>query len=261
MRNYLKKGYWWKWLPAYFWQWIRPILGNKVTVNKIFDLNDIGRVRAEIMQLRKFNDKWFQRIFEPETKGVRAWEYGLLLYQLGKININNKKILDVGTGGSLMPDYLASLGAKVTTLDLQKQTEERTEKRSIKIRHVIGDMTKMKFANKSFDIIICISAVEHVESWDKTVKALKEMKRVLKSKGKIFLTTDFYLPRQKTDNWVGSVGKIEGAYKWKKLKEMSRILEAETDVDDQERQLLNDKNRANFRGRYFTTVFLAGTTA
>jgi len=133
-----KNGYWRKWLWQYGWQWVRPL--SKNTNSIIFDLNEIGQFRKLICKLGEFNKNWFVRIFEPETKGVRVWEYGKLLTALSKLP--KGKMLDVGSGGSLMADYLADVGWKVTSLDLQKQMEKRYQNKSLKVKYVIGDMTK-----------------------------------------------------------------------------------------------------------------------
>lgn len=255
-----KKGYWKEWLIPYGWQWIRPV-GNKFEVrSKIYDVREIGNFRKTILKLGKFNEGWFQRIFEPETKGVRTWEYGMIMKEFK--NLKKLKILDVGTGGSLMPEYLASLGAKVTSVDLEKRMEsKKSQERGIKF--VATDMTKMPFKDNSFDVVMSVSAIEHLDNkkdfWEATEKALKEMKRVTKIGGKIYLTTDAYLENQKTDNWVGSKNnKIEGAFKWEKIKLMAKIIGAEIDADAEEKDLIKNIYRSNFRGRYFTTVFLMG---
>jgi ubiquinone/menaquinone biosynthesis C-methylase UbiE len=249
-----KKGYWSGWLFRYVWEWIRPTIPRKVEANKIFDLTDIGKTKNLILKLGKFNSGWFQRIFEPETKGVRSWEYGLLLSQLPS-KLEGLKILDVGSGGSLMPDYLASLGASVTSLDLNQPMEKRYKVKAKNVRFVTGDMTKMVFKNESFDVVISISAIEHLESWPGTVKAISEMKRVLKRNGLIFITTDFYMSRQKKDNWVGSHNAIEGAYPWDRLKEMVKLLGINNfGVNREKFQLLSDEDRSNYRGRLFTTA-------
>ncbi|MBU1089017.1 class I SAM-dependent methyltransferase [Patescibacteria group bacterium] len=231
-------------------------------------------------------------------------------------DIKNKKILDIGSGGSLLPDFLASSGAKVTSIDIEKPMEKRPvfakgydeakEKKLAKVEFVVGDMTKLPFKKNSFDAVICISAIEHLDTkmeggfyskkeyWNRTIRALREMVRVTKKNGLFYLTTDFYLKRQKTDNWSdlnklmnkddfdydgillrqladqddgakrqGDGVKIRGAYEWKRLKmfldELNKAeLKIKTDVDKYKKLLMKDKNRSNYRGRYFTTVAFVG---
>ncbi|MBU1129868.1 class I SAM-dependent methyltransferase [Patescibacteria group bacterium] len=320
-----KKGYWdYKWLLRYGWEWIRPEIlkqvqddGVRVGGNgflKIFDLKDIHKFRKEILKLGKFNPWWFARVFEPETKGIRAWEYGMLLNYLKRKNfrIKNKTILDVGSGGSLLADFLASGGAKVTSIDIKEPMEKRDSKEILrpinrtqddgvksdhvkrdfrKVKFVVGDMTKLLFKKNSFDAVICVSAIEHLDTkmnggyyckkeyWKRTVKALREMARVTKKNGLIYLTTDFYLEKQKTDNWIIlnelisgkkiKKDKIRGAYEWKRLKmfldELNKAglktcpsgRRVEMDVEKNKKLLVKNKDRSNYRGRYFTTVAFA----
>jgi 2-polyprenyl-3-methyl-5-hydroxy-6-metoxy-1,4-benzoquinol methylase len=246
-----KKGYWRKWLWQYGWQWINPI--KSATNSTIYSIEEIGRTRGLICKLGQFDKDWFIRIFEPETKGVRAWEYGKLLSRLE--NLPKGKILDVGAGGSLMADYLASKGWEVTSLDLEKQMEKRYQGKNNKVKYVTGDMTKMTFKNRTFDVVMSISAIEHLESWGKTIMALNEMKRVVKRSGRIFVSTDFYLKRQTTDNWAGG---MKSAYGFDKLKQIAKILKAEVKPDRERRKLIKSPKYSNFRGRYFTTIFLEG---
>jgi hypothetical protein len=41
-----------------------------------------------------------------------------------------------------------------------------------------------------------------------------------------------------------------------RLEKMAKLLGIDMDIENEKRQLIKNKNRANFRGRYFTTVFL-----
>ncbi|RLC34091.1 hypothetical protein DRH14_03720, partial [Candidatus Shapirobacteria bacterium] len=207
LRLFRKKGYRNKrWLVSYGWQWIRICLKKKngEWQNKMFDLEDIACLRKEVLKLGNFDGRWFVRIFEPETKGIRVWEYGWLLKEIErrKIKLKGLKILDVGSGGSLLGGFLAKQGAKVTSLDLEKAMEKRDRVGKIKgWKRMVGDMTKMQFKDKSFDMVICISAIEHLDTKingkfysqkeyrHRTKRAITEMKRVVKKDGWIYLTT------------------------------------------------------------------------
>ena len=261
IRLWTKTGYWKKWLAAYGWQWVRPVEGKIDSESGIYNLDDIGKSRKLVGKLGEFDGEWWQRIFEPETKGVRVWEYGKVLSAINLTEIEGKKVLDVGTGGSLLPEFLASLGAKVTSVDLEKRMESVAHKNK-KITEVVADMTKMPFKDNSFEIVISVSAIEHLDNkdnfWEATTEALNEMKRVVKKGGMILVTTDSFLKRQKNDNWVGSGDKIEGAFKWEKTAEMAKILNADFDSKTERRELIRSETRANFRGRFFTTVFFNG---
>ena len=155
-----KKGYWNKsWLLSYGWQWVRPAFKIKTGVSRIYKMTEIAAVRNEVIKIGKMFPLWFPRIFEPETMGIRAWEYGTLLSTI--LNFKNLKVLDVGTGGSLLPDYLAGLGAKVRCVDIDKPLEEKKYQKNIS--YVQSSMTKLPFKNNSYDVVLCISALEHLD--------------------------------------------------------------------------------------------------
>ena len=247
-----KSGYWKPWLNHYLYLWLAPIKPKLFSpVSTIYHLDDTPHFRKDLLKLGQYNPIWFQRIFEPETKGVRSWEYGLLLHLLKNQNMSGLNILDAGTGNSLLPDYLSSLGAKVTSLDLKTPMEPRKFDKS-KLNYVIGDMAKLPFASHTFDIVISISAIEHVGSLAKAKKAFSELIRVTKNTGLVYLTTDVYLSRQKTDNWPFSPpNTIKDAFS---SKEFINIFGQFINWPKLEKYLKSNRAFSNYRGRYFTTA-------
>ena len=245
------RGYWRSWLDSYLWQWFRPYFPkNYLPVSQIYNLSDIANFRKNLHCLGRFNPIWFQRIFEPETKGVRAWEYGLLLKLLENKNLQAKTILDAGTGGSLLPDFLVSLGAKVISLDTSSPMEPRIKSSSVK--HVIGDMTKLKYPDNYFDFVICVSAIEHVGSLKNTKMAFSELLRVKKPTGLLYLTTDVYLKNQTTDNWPGSpANSIKDAYI---ESDFNKIFGKFLNWPYLKKKLISSPTFSNYRGRFFTTI-------
>lgn len=254
-------------LVAYTWLWLKPDWGLKVRPNRIFDLRDLSELRRYAHKMAGFDPAWFPRLFEPTTLGIRTWEYGVLV---SKVSFSGKKVLDLGVGSSRLPNYLASLSAKVVALDLEIPMEKIPEG----VRHVQGDMTRLSFRDNSFEVVINISAMEHLDAdypsnrpvsrktfLLRTKKAIGEMVRVVKKKGLIYVTTDFYLPEQKTDAWEGGVDYkgIGGAYlatdinlflsEFEKLG-CTPVGKLDFDFDE----LKNDRLRATYRGRYFTTA-------
>ncbi len=107
------------------------------------------------------------------------------------------KILDVGSGSSLLPLELAATGYQVWAIDLRKQYHRS-------IRHnnfifVCGDIRKTNFPDAFFDAVTAVSSIEHVGfgssetnfSGDKD--ACQEILRILKPEGKFLLTVPFGL--------------------------------------------------------------------
>ncbi|OGD83679.1 hypothetical protein A2572_01510 [Candidatus Collierbacteria bacterium RIFOXYD1_FULL_40_9] len=261
-------------LLNYLSYWLLPGKVKTLKANKFFDLKDFYLLKKIIFNLGKKDPAWFPRLIEPSTLGIRGWEYGHLFL---KTKFAGKKILDVGPGSSRLPRFLADLGAKVTMLDMDKPLEATKLKKASNLKFVLGDMTKMNFSNNSFDIVICISAIEHVdmkgvsfykskEYKRRALLAIKEMVRVLKPDGTFYLTTDFYLKQQQGDKWKYSKNKIRGAFEIGFLKKMISSMNGAGIVFDSKPEygtklLVNGVNRANYRGRYFTTYAFSGKKA
>lgn len=263
----------WGELIPYVWLWVKPSSSSRVTANKMYDRNDLSKMKRQLYGLGKTDPAWFPRLFEPTTLGIRSWEYGLLLSQN---TFRNKTVLDAGCGNSRLPRYLSKIGAKITLLDMDNPLEETEKKKDKNLRFVLGDMTNLKFKDRTFDRVICISAIEHVdmkqdggfyqakEYNQRAMQAIRELARVTRKGGLFYLTTDFYLPNHKTDRWVGSTEKeIHGAFPWENInlfaKEMERNgIMLSTKLEAEEKTLRGDSGRANYRGRYFTTVAFMG---
>ncbi len=151
---------------------------------------------------------WTKDVVESSTLPypVRRVEYpwAILNAKLEKI----MKILDVGSGISQFPIYLASKGHDVISIDndeilMERLSPKLAEWAGTKVNYVIGNATEIKFADNTFDRVFCISVLEHLEeesvngklvNYHKKnldVKAIHEMLRVLKVGGLLVLTFDW----------------------------------------------------------------------
>lgn len=138
--------------------------------------------------------RWaFEPLLPPLYKHVR-----LKLLDLTSKNGTKKKILDVG--GRKSP-YTIFVPADITIIDLPRETEVQKslhlgitdeivksmkDKRSNIENFIFGDMTNSVLESESYDVIVSVEVIEHVEEDDKFVS---EISRVLKSDGVFILTT------------------------------------------------------------------------
>jgi SAM-dependent methyltransferase len=84
----------------------------------------------------------------------------------------NLKILDVGCGEGVLVEEYSKQGYDITGLDLEYQSE-----------HVIrGDIRGTKFKDGSFDLILFLDVIEHL-NYDEQETALLEIHRLLKPDG------------------------------------------------------------------------------
>lgn len=132
-------------------------------------------------------------VLPPLYKQVRA-----RLQSIVKTNYGRPEILDVG--GRKSP-YTIGIPAHVTIIDLPRETELQHElhlgidKRSAgklnktrsNIKEVVfGDMTRSGLPDESFDNVVSVEVLEHVEEDDLFVK---EVSRVLRRGGVFLMTT------------------------------------------------------------------------
>ena len=98
-------------------------------------------------------------------------------------------ILDVGTGtGVLIPFLLNQIGTRghIVALDIAEKMLEKARGKGFNenIDYVCANVTTIPLDNEIFDSVVCYSTFPHFR--DKP-KALAEMKRVIKSGGKLLI--------------------------------------------------------------------------
>lgn len=113
------------------------------------------------------------------------------IYNLFK-KYNVRKILDLGCGTGRHTIYLAKKGFSVYGIDIAKEgikiTKSWLSKENLQANLKIGSIYgKLPFPSNSFDAIISTKVVHH-EKIQNIRKAIKEIERVLKPNGLIFVT-------------------------------------------------------------------------
>lgn len=101
------------------------------------------------------------------------------------------KFLDLGCGLGRHSIYFAKKGFYVTSVDLSDYGVNHLKKwaadEKLKININVCDMLKLPFEEETFDCIMAYNVIYHTDT-EGFIKALKEIKRVLKSKGELFIT-------------------------------------------------------------------------
>lgn len=94
---------------------------------------------------------------------------------LGLLPATDRTLLEIGARGGYMTRLLARYFDEVTALDL-----ERPEIVHPKVKTVKGDVTRLDFADNSFDAALCSEVLEHIHP-SKLAQACSELKRVAKN--------------------------------------------------------------------------------
>jgi SAM-dependent methyltransferase len=100
-----------------------------------------------------------------------------------------KSILDAGCGNGRYSRFLlrdADADARITAFDLSHQMLKRARARlrSARVTHVSADLTRLPYADRSFDAVACGWVLEHLPD---PRPGLRELSRVLQSGGKLLL--------------------------------------------------------------------------
>ena len=136
---------------------------------------------------------------DPLHNWSRQWEYPYVYYHLRRLRDERTepipaRVIDLGSGVTFFPFALAKLGFDVICSDIDPVCEKDLNRAIPCVEHSPGRVSfrlstggLLPFADREADAIYCISVLEHVSSFEVTVR---EMARILKSGGLMFLTVD-----------------------------------------------------------------------
>ncbi len=168
----------------------------------------------------KPNDKKIKDVYDKIAEGFYHIRQQPLTPELEKISKKWKsgKLLDIGCGPANSTLPFAKTGFSCSAIDISsnmlKLAKQYAKKHSVKIKFIKGDLLKLPFPNQSFDYVISIASFHHLDSESKRLKALKEIKKVLKKNGKFFLTVWNKPELYGTDDYIewNNSGKIYNRY-------------------------------------------------
>lgn len=146
--------------------------------------------------LRNQYSKWHQHVFEasPEHADEKAPWYDLVQQYLGPVE--GKRVLEVSCGRGGFSRLLAARGAVMFGADFSEAALKIAQSR-IAAGDVNGkavcltqaDAHNLPYADESFDVIVSCETIEHLLD---PLVALKEMARVCRAGGLLYLTTPNY---------------------------------------------------------------------
>lgn len=133
------------------------------------------------------------KIDSPELiVSPRIFENAFVIREVSKLK-TGARVLDFGCAESILDIQLASLGYKVTGIDIQDYTLKHPNMKFIK-----EDFMKVGFRTK-FDCIVAVSSIEHMglgfygdpKIEDGDFKTIEKMKKILKPSGILVLTVPY----------------------------------------------------------------------
>lgn len=154
-----------------------------------------GFLQSQSEHLKGYRGKW---VADPLHQWSRQWEYPFVFSKIAEYQRNagpqsELRILDAGSGVTFFPFYLASCfnHSFVSCCDYDYSLGNAYSRLNGclpgRVQFVPGDLRSLPFQNKVFDIVYCVSVLEHTDAYSTIIS---EFRRVLKQAGMLVVTFD-----------------------------------------------------------------------
>jgi 2-polyprenyl-6-hydroxyphenyl methylase/3-demethylubiquinone-9 3-methyltransferase len=144
---------------------------------------------AEIARFDAIAQRWWDP--QGEFRPLHTLNPVRLQYVEDRAGLRGKRALDVGCGGGLLSEAMASCGADVTGIDLAPMTIEVAELHALDSKvpvHYLRESAEMhvQHAPAAYDVVVCMEMLEHVPEPAGVLKALHDL---AKPGGHVFVST------------------------------------------------------------------------
>lgn len=167
---------------------------------KFVELIDIvtGLVKENLKNISVETPSYVKAEIKRYITGIRwparRMEYSFVLRALDLFFKSSgiKNILDVGSGPSAFPSILESrFDCAIRCIDRDEDMLNAMKRIELPgCSYTLSDMESLPFKEESFDVITCVSVLEHVPRAE-GIGAVTEMLRVVNKNGLILLTIDY----------------------------------------------------------------------
>ena len=149
-------------------------------------------MNADPAELQKFSDlahRWWDP--ESEFKPLHQINPLRLDWIDAKASLTGKKVVDIGCGGGILAESMATRGAQVTGVDLSEKAlgvarlHLFESGQTVDYRHIAAEDLAHE-APGSFDIVTCMEMLEHVPDPASTIRACASL---VKPGGHVFFST------------------------------------------------------------------------
>ena len=152
----------------------------------------MSTLNADPAELQKFSEL-AHRWWDPNSEFKPLHEINPLRLGWidGKAELAGKTVLDVGCGGGILAESMASVGAKVTGIDLSEKALSVARLHLFESGHHVDYrlVSAEAFAEEMpghFDVVTCMEMLEHVPDPASTIAACA---RLVKPGGHVFFST------------------------------------------------------------------------
>jgi len=157
--------------------------------------------QQEVQKFSELAEKWWDK--SGDFKPLHIINPLRANYIASKIDLSNKKVLDVGCGGGILSEALHDAGAVVTGIDaagpgikIAKLHAKKNTKSITYIESTAEDL--IQNSQDRYDVVACLEVLEHVPDPKLLVKTCIDL---LRPGGKLFLSTINKNPR----SWITAI--------------------------------------------------------
>jgi SAM-dependent methyltransferase len=126
---------------------------------------------ADPAMARSFEER---RFGGPIGQMVAAEQARVLANMIGRIQ--DRTVLDVGTGTGRAALLLARGAARVTAVDASEdmlaEARRRAAEELVKVNFLRGDVHHLEFKDRSFDVVVCLRVLMHTPDWRQSLSEL-----------------------------------------------------------------------------------------
>ncbi len=131
----------------------------------------------------------------------KVWENASIMQQLDELGVpKDAYVIDVGSGGMFFPPYLAAVGGyrdltltdSMHNMDIRGYVTAQNVAYGLNmVVHALHAENMASLPSDHWDVVMCISVIEHINKGSHDA-ALKELWRLTKPGGLIFITSDYF---------------------------------------------------------------------
>lgn len=165
------------------------MIKSQAKLNNDYPMTTLNIDPGEIAKFEELASRWWDT--QGEFKPLHDINPLRLHYIDERVNLNGKKILDVGCGGGILSESMARRGAQVTAIDMGKaplsvarlhalESELEIDYRQITVEELADEMPA------TFDAVTCMEMMEHVPDPSSVIRACKTL---VKPGGSVFFST------------------------------------------------------------------------
>jgi len=152
-------------------------------------MNTLNVDPAEIAKFEELANRWWDK--QGEFKPLHEINPLRLHFIDERVQLNGKRILDVGCGGGILSESMAQLGAEVTAIDMGRAPLSVAKLHAMESDVEVNyqQITVEELAEQqpySYDAVSCMEMLEHVPDPASVIKACQQL---VKPNGSVFFST------------------------------------------------------------------------